>query len=280
MSERAEGFLPFCSVVSNANRLSKHDRDLLRPFKGRDSVAAAMLTGLGWLALEVKDLSRARAFYANHLDLRPEPRGDGELVCRVGDDTLVLREPGPVPRGGVHTHYAFSTTRTQYGEWYDRLSAGFDLVEFDFGASTSLYFYDPDGHCVEIGGTDVDGAGENGEKGSDEEGVELTGVFEIVLEVEDLPRAEEFYTDLGMAVSDRGSERRRVRLDAGPVDVELWEPQLGIADARGGVHVDVGFETEDPRQAADRVADRACAVESVEEGIRLLDPDGHYLTFL
>lgn len=226
-----------------------------------------MLTDLGWLALEVKDLSVARSFYADHLDLQPERETNSQLVYHAGDDVLVLREPGPVPRGGVHTHYAFSTAREDYPSWFDRLSTAFDLVEFDFGASRSLYFYDPDGHCVEIGGTDADGSG-------------LTGIFEIVLEVEDLTAAEEFYTDLGMTVSDRGSERRRVRLDAGPVDLELWEPQLGIADARGGVHVDVGFETEYPEAAADRVADRACAVESLDEGVRVKDPDGHYLTFV
>lgn len=226
-----------------------------------------MLTDLGWLALEVKDLPAARTFYADHLDIHPEREIDGQLVYQVGDDRLVLREPGPVPRGGVHTHYAFSTAREDYPTWFDRLSTEFDLVEFEFGASRSLYFYDPDGHCVEIGGIDEDGSG-------------LTGIFEIVLEVEDLESAESFYTELGMTVSDRGSERRRVRLDAGPVDVELWEPQLGIADARGGLHVDIGFETDDPEQTADRVADRACAVERIEEGVRVKDLDGHYLTFV
>lgn len=226
-----------------------------------------MLTDLGWLALEVKDLTAARSFYARHLDLQPERTGDDQLVYRVGEDELVLREPGPVPRGGVHTHYAFSTTGEEYPAWYDRLSSDFDLVEFDFGGSRSLYFYDQDGHCVEIGGVSQEGSG-------------LTGIFEIVLEVEDLDAAESFYTDLGMAVSDRGAERRRVRLDAGPVDIELWEPQLGIAKARGGLHVDVGFETDDPEQTADRIADRACAVETIEDGVRVRDPDGHYLTFV
>ena len=226
-----------------------------------------MLTDLGWLALEVKDPSAARSFYADHLDIHPERDEDGQLVYQIGDDRFILREPGPVPRGGVHTHYAFSTTRQDYPVWFDRLSREFDLVEFEFGTSRSLYFYDPDGHCVEIGGIDEEGTG-------------LTGIFEIVLEVEDLAAAETFYTDLGMVVSDRGSERRRVRLDAGPVDIELWEPQLGIADARGGLHVDVGFETDDPEQTADRIADRACAVETVEEGVRVKDLDGHYLTFV
>jgi catechol 2,3-dioxygenase-like lactoylglutathione lyase family enzyme len=224
-----------------------------------------MLSGLRWLALEVKYLDRAREFYTGHLDLPVVDDGDGQLTLAAGDTTLVLREPGGVPRGGLHTHFAFSTPHDRYDAWYDRLAANFDLVEHDFGQARSLYFYDHDSHCVEIG-----------QSGDGDE--PITGIFEIVLEVEDLARAEAFYTSLGMEVYDRGSTRERVRL-SGPVDIELWEPQRGIADARGGVHVDVGFEADDPHAAADRVADDACAVEELDDGVRVRDPDGHYLTF-
>ncbi|MUV59527.1 VOC family protein [Halobacterium sp. CBA1126] len=224
-----------------------------------------MLSALDSLALEVRSLDRAAAFYEQYLDLRGERR-DHEAVYEIGDTTLVLREPSTVPRGGVHVHYAFATTPSEYGAWRDRLSQAFDLVEFDFGSARSIYVDDPDGHCVEIGtgGPDGDGA--------------LTGVFEVVLEVEDLPRAVAFYRDLGFAVTDRGGDRERVRL-GGPVDLELWEPQLGIADARGAVHADLGFVADSPTAAADAVADRACLVADVDRGVRVRDPDGHYLTF-
>jgi catechol-2,3-dioxygenase len=224
-----------------------------------------MLTGLRWLALEAKYLDRAREFYEAHLDLSMAREGDGEVVFDAGETDLVLREPGAVPRGGVHTHYAFATPPDRYAAWRDRFSSSFDLTEFDFGGSKSLYFYDPDGNCVEIGGC---GEGE----------AAITDVFEIVLEVEDLPRAESFYRALGFEVTDRGGERRRVRL-GGPVDLELWEPQLGIADARGGLHVDVGFAADDPAAAVETVRDDACSVEKIENGFRVRDPDGHYLTF-
>jgi catechol 2,3-dioxygenase-like lactoylglutathione lyase family enzyme len=253
-----------------------------------------MLSGLRWLALEAKYLDRAREFYATHLDLSVVREADGEVIFDAGGTDLVLREPGGVPRGGVHTHYAFAAPPDRYDEWRDRLAESFDLTEFDFGGSKSLYFYDPDGNCVEIGGC---GEGESA----------ITDVFEIVLEVEDLPRAESFYRSLGFEVTDRGGDRERVRL-AGPVDLELWEPHLGIADARGGLHVDVGFEAEDPAAAAEAVRADACAVERVSigtdasegpdasedadanetpmrgesvraaEAVRIRDPDGHYLT--
>ncbi|WP_336344726.1 VOC family protein [Halalkalicoccus ordinarius] len=224
-----------------------------------------MLDTLEWLALEVKHLDRARAFYVEHLDLAIERETDREVAFEAGKTTLVVRRPTGVPRGGLHVHYAFSTPAAAYDGWYDHLSESFELEEHVFGSAKSLYFDDPDDHCVEIGQSNDEGEG-------------ITGIFEVVLEVTDLERAESFYADLGFEVADRGSERRRIRL-SGPTDLELWEPQLGLADARGGVHVDLGFGVEDPQGAADRVADRACAVEEVEDGVRVRDPDGHYLTF-
>ena len=222
-----------------------------------------MLTGLRWLALEAKYLDRAREFYGSRLGL-PVRENGGEVTVEAGDHRLVLREPGDVPRGGLHTHFAFATPPDRYDEWYDRLASDSDLVEHQFGSARSLYLYDPDGNCVEIG-TRGEGT------------APITGIFEIVLEVEDLDSAESFYADLGFETYDRGSERRRVRM-GGPVDLELWEPQLGLADARGGVHADVGFTADDPDATAARIADRACRVESVDDGVRIRDPDGHYLT--
>lgn len=223
-----------------------------------------MLDSLDWLALEVKYLDRAREFYTGHLDLPVERESDTELVLRAGETELVLRRPTRVPRGGLHTHYAFSTPPDEYDDWWARME-DLDPDEHTFGSARSLYVDDPDDHCVEIG--EVDGAGSG-----------LTGIFEVVLEVADLAPAEEFYADLGFEVVDRGDDRRRIRL-SGPMDLELWEPQLGLADARGGVHVDLGFGTADPDGAAERVADRARAVEGLEEEVRVLDPDGHYITF-
>ncbi|MFB6164264.1 MAG: VOC family protein [Haloarculaceae archaeon] len=232
-----------------------------------------MLTGLQWLALEVKYLDRARSFYEQFLDLTPRREADGEVALPAGETDLILRRPTTVPRGGLHTHYALSTPPAAYDAWWDRLAESFDLVEHQFGSAKSLYFYDVDGNCVEIGQRAVEGAdAADGDPA-------ITGIFEIVLEVADLARAEAFYTDLGMAVTSRGDERRRVRLTAGPFDFELWEPQLGLADGRGGVHVDVGFETDDPAAAAEAVGDRVCAREELDDGVRVTDPDGHTLTF-
>jgi len=224
-----------------------------------------MVDRLDWLALEVKYLDRARAFYEAFLDLEVGNVGDTEVAFPAGGTDLILRAPGTVPRGGLHTHFACSIPAAEYDDWYEQLDERFDVVEKTFGDATSLYFYDPDGHCVELGQSDVPGPG-------------VDGIFEVVMEVEDLDRAVSFYEALGFEAADRGGDRPRVRLTAGPFDVELWEPQLGIADARAGVHVDIGIGVSDPHGTVEPVRDDALAVESVDGGVRLRDPDGHYVS--
>ncbi len=229
-----------------------------------------MLTRLAWLGLEVKYLSPARRFYEETLSMTVRSKRENELVVEAGETDLLLRRPTGVPRGGLHTHYAFSIPAETYDDWWDRLESDYDLEEVQFGSAKSLYLYDPDGNCVELGQSDVDGPG-------------IDGIFEVVLEVESLERAQALYADLGFETVDRGDERTRVRMD-GPMALELWEPQLGIADARGGVHVDLGFETADPEAAIEAISDRVRRLESAETegGDRTVvrDPDGHHLTFV
>jgi catechol 2,3-dioxygenase-like lactoylglutathione lyase family enzyme len=236
-----------------------------------------MLSALTHLALEVKYLDRARSFYTEHLGLEPVAESGTEVVFRTGETALVLRRPSGIPRGGLHVHYAFATGRDAYETWEGRLSS-LPTEAFDFGGSRSLYVDDPDDHCVEVGTV------------ADAQTDDLVGVFEVVLEVEDLVDAADRYRALGFEVVDRGDDRRRVRL-RGPMDLELWEPQLGIADARGGVHVDLGFVAADPEAAARAVAPEA-TVERLDDrggtdggddggrGVRVREADGHVLTFV
>ena len=231
-----------------------------------------MLGTCRWLGLEVKYLDPVVGFYREHLDLSPVARSDREVALDAGAGAeLRLRRPDGVPRGGLHTHYAFACPADAYDAWWDRLSGTFDLEEVDFGGMRSLYFYDPEGNCVEIAGAADEPAGPE---------PTLAGIFEVVFEVESLPEAESFYVDLGFAIVDRGDARKRTRLTSGPFDVELWEPHLGLADARGGVHVDVGIEAPDPAAVAEAVTDRVTRREPIEGGIRIRDPDGHYLSLL
>ncbi|GAB3029003.1 VOC family protein [Natronobiforma cellulositropha] len=224
-----------------------------------------MLTRLAWLALEVKYLDPARSFYAGTLALPVLEEHAHEATFAAGETALVLRRPTAVPRGGLHTHFACSIPAAEYDAWWDRLSAeGYELEEVRFGETRSLYCYDPDGNCVELGESTVDGPG-------------IDGVFEVALEVESLERAEAYYRALGFEPVDRGETRRRVRL-GGPVALELWEPQLGIADARGGVHVDLGFETDDLERVEAALEGRSRSLERRQGELIARDGDGHHLT--
>ena len=226
-----------------------------------------MLSAPAWLTLEVKDVDRMTVFYDAFLELDVVAERDGEAVLSAGETELRLRAPGPVPRGGLHTHYALTVPEAEYDDWYDQLSERFDLVEHTFGDARSLYFYDPEGNCVELG-----------ERPDVSDGV--SDLFELVLEVEELDAAVDFYGRLGFDIVDDGRDEGRVRLSTGGFDLELWSPRLGIADARGGVHVDFGVAADDPRSVARDVADDALAVTSVDEGVRIRDPDGHYVTLV
>lgn len=233
-----------------------------------------MLGGCRWLALEVKYLDPVVRFYRDQLQLEPDRRGEREVAFSVGKtdgDELRLRRPRTVPRGGIHTHYAFACPRDAYDDWYDQLDRELDLTEVEFGTMRSLYADDPEGNCLEIAGADPPAG---------EERPSLSRLFEVVFEVESLPAAERFYDDVGFEVVDRGKDRRRCRLSTGEFDLELWEPQLGLADARGGVHVDVGIEASNPAATASAVDDRATKREAVDEGVRIRDPDGHYVTLV
>jgi catechol-2,3-dioxygenase len=225
-----------------------------------------MLSSLSWLTLEVKYLDPAVEFYTTHLDLPVRERTETEARLGAGDTDFVLRMPSGVPRGGLHTHYAFSIPADEYDEWFERLGESFDLHEERFGSVRSLYFYDTEGNCVEL-------------MGSDDSGTGITGLVEVVLEVEDLDSAVAFYEALGMETVDVGENRKRVRLSAGPFDFELWEPHLGLADARGGVHVDLGFGVESVDESVSAVESEVRSVERRDGWARVRDPDGHYLTF-
>jgi catechol 2,3-dioxygenase-like lactoylglutathione lyase family enzyme len=224
---------------------------------------------LATLALETTDLSRATLWYADRLGLVPVARTATETVFDVGGSRLVLRRPDSVPRGGLHVHYALETPAREWPAWRARFP---DAETVSFGDAHSVYPFDPDGHCPEIAGFGDDGCG-------------LTGVFEFVLEVASRADAEAAYRELGFEPVDRSERRRRVRLRgpadaARPVDLELWEPQLGLADARGGVHVDFELRVADPAAAAERAFGDHPAVhphERADGSVELYDPDGHHL---
>lgn len=223
----------------------------------------SVIRSLAWLGLAVEQLRTSRAFYE---PLLGEPdREHGELRFSVAESELRLKPPGADPAGGEHVHFAFSTGPPGYERFKQRLEARGPIEEHDLSVYHSVYAFDPDDHCVEFADRE-------------EHGTDIASLFEIVLEVEDLDGALDWYRQFDPRVMDRGEQRRRVRLDMGPFELELWEPQRGLAGARPGRSVDLGLAVGDPQAIVDDIAEND--LTETEAGLRITDPDGHLLTFV
>jgi predicted enzyme related to lactoylglutathione lyase len=92
----------------------------------------------------------------------------------------------------------------------------------------------PDGSHVSLGEAMADG-------------IPVTGVSELVLEVRDLDRAERFYAEaIGFPVVERWQERGAVWVMAGArTRLGLWRPQVGLAGGRGGIHVHYALQIDE-----------------------------------
>src|SRR5205085_11930535 len=77
--------------------------------------------------------------------------------------------------------------------------------------------------------------------------IPVTGVSELVLEVDDLRAAERFYSGvLGLPVVERWAERKAIWVMAGDrTRIGLWRPQGGVAGGRGGEHVHFALHVTD-----------------------------------
>jgi catechol 2,3-dioxygenase-like lactoylglutathione lyase family enzyme len=115
-------------------------------------------------------------------------------------------------------------------------------------------------------------------------GVPVTGISELVLEVEDLEASERFYSELlGLPVVDRWPDREAVWVMAGErTRIGLWKPQVGLFGSRGGVHVHFAMHIaeEDYEPAVERLRSRDLEVEETAfEGAGraayVSDPDGN-----
>jgi catechol-2,3-dioxygenase len=113
-------------------------------------------------------------------------------------------------------------------------------------------------------------------------GLPVTGINELVLEVLDLDRAADFYSQvLGLPVANRWEGRAWLKVgDA--TRIGLWTPQVGIAEGRGGVHVHYAMHIpeEDYARAVTRLREHGYEPheEDFEENGRAVyvtDPDGN-----
>ena len=116
------------------------------------------------------------------------------------------------------------------------------------------------------------------------DGLPVTGVSELVLEVVDLEAAEGFYAGLlGLPVVERWPDREAIWLMAGErTRIGLWRPQVGLAGGRGGVHVHyaLAIAEEDFDAAVAALRERGQEVEVIGfdthgRAAYVDDPDGN-----
>ena len=117
-------------------------------------------------------------------------------------------------------------------------------------------------------------------------GIPVTGVNELVLEVDDLAEAERFYAEvLGLPVVERWEHREAVWVMAGDrTRIGLWRPQVGLAGGRGGVHVHYAMHvpTDAFDAAVERLREHGQELEVHDFGmyddsraVYVTDPDGN-----
>jgi catechol 2,3-dioxygenase-like lactoylglutathione lyase family enzyme len=116
------------------------------------------------------------------------------------------------------------------------------------------------------------------------DGVQVTGVSELVLEVVDLEASEAFYSGvLGLPVVERWPDREAIWVMAGDrTRIGLWRPQVGLAGGRGGIHVHFAMHIEeaDYEAAVSLLRERGEAVEEIAfdgagRAAYVTDPDGN-----
>jgi catechol 2,3-dioxygenase-like lactoylglutathione lyase family enzyme len=113
-------------------------------------------------------------------------------------------------------------------------------------------------------------------------GIPVTGVNELVLEVLDLDRAVDFYSEvLGLPLADRWEDRAWFKIGDG-ARLGLWVPQVGIAGGRGGIHVHYAMHIPDNAYQAGVARLREHGYEPHEEDFEenglacyVTDPDGN-----
>jgi catechol 2,3-dioxygenase-like lactoylglutathione lyase family enzyme len=117
----------------------------------------------------------------------------------------------------------------------------------------------------------------------------VSGISELVLEVDDLESARRFYRDvLGFeeTLYGEGAEGRYWYLVGDTARLGLWTEQVGLAGGRGGAHVHFAFHTDDAEIDAlkRRVVEAGAEVEGpIQLGpgraIYVTDPDGNVVEF-
>ncbi len=117
------------------------------------------LQGIDHVAIAVRDVNRSVAWYRDVLGLERRHEVWGNQPAMVGAGTTAVAlfpvEGDPKPRPGrdvlAMRHLAFRVDRASFEAAQEALRGrGIDFEAQHHGISESIYFFDPDGHELEI----------------------------------------------------------------------------------------------------------------------------------
>lgn len=109
-----------------------------------------MITGLNHITIAVSDLSRSIEFYVNVLGFDPQGRWHKGAYLSAGDLWFCLILETAMPARD-YTHYAFSVNDADFAESVKKIkSSGTTCWKKNASEGSSYYFFDPDGHKLEI----------------------------------------------------------------------------------------------------------------------------------
>ena len=255
---------------------------------------------LAKLTLNVRDLDRTAAFYADALGFRAERVTAGRARLALGSQHIELIERPdadayPVPRKANDPWFEhFAIAVADMNAAYARLSrfspepitrGGPQLLPPNTGSVTAYKFRDPDGHPLELSfAPESDGA----RIAAEDPDALFLGIDHTAIAVSDLETSVAFYTNLGFCVGARllnqGPEQARLDgLEGAVVDI-------GVLFTPGaGPHLEL-LRYRHPMASAARASApggiaATCTTLALPGGavqgdrVEMEDPDGHRLRF-
>ena len=110
-----------------------------------------MITGINHITLSSKDINRSFDFYRNILGFKPLCKWDKGAYFLVGEMWFCINYDENTAHTQDYTHIAFNVMQNDFENIKNKIIASNAVVfKNNVSEGDSLYFYDPDGHKLEI----------------------------------------------------------------------------------------------------------------------------------
>jgi len=170
------------------------------------------VTGIGHVAVNVTDLSAAKAFYCDLLGFQEDPAATlphcgAHIVLRAasGQRVALCHRPAWIPLAETGIHNAYRVTPAARDRIADRLrQAGVTILTYkemrEAEQSDNFYCLDPSGNRVQLVASEVGGGAVEARASSD---ILIGGIDHVAVQAVDVEWQEKFYIgDIGLLATD------------------------------------------------------------------------------